>query len=222
MDMHLEYKKRCRDLLKCGYKYQDLNDYDNFKDLMGEEVFKLIIRDKKNRCNKRSRTKTKIKELVVLYSTSKAKRKYLVFGTLTLDDHYLSLKEDTYIRKIHKWLKRHFAVAILNKDFGEKTGREHYHFIGITTEEIEQLFNENGSPKKSKKGYEIYELVKKDYELGFEPTLCKIDLEKNDIDKTTSYLLKLNNHSNKFLAKSRVRVITNDIFKFVVVKEKFK
>ena len=43
--------------------------------------------------------------------------------------------------------------------------------------------------------------------MGFEPTLCLIDLEKADIQKTTNYLLKLNNHSNKKGTKSRIRVI---------------
>lgn len=219
MDIHQLYKKRCRELLKCNYSYKDLNNYDHFKDLMSEEAFKIIIRDKENRCNKRYRTKDKIKELLILYNNSKAKRKYIVFGTMTLNDYYLGLKENTYIRKIHKWLKAHFSIVILNKDFGEKNGREHYHFIGITTQEIEQLFNENGEPKKSRKGYDIYELTQKDYELGFEPTLCKIDLDKSDINKTVNYLLKLNNHSNKFLAKSRVRVIKSDLFKFIAIKK---
>ena len=62
MDIHQLYKKRCRELLKLGYSYSDLNCYDNFKDLVSEEVFKVIIRDKQNRANKRYRTKEKFKE----------------------------------------------------------------------------------------------------------------------------------------------------------------
>lgn len=215
MELHKLYKERCRKLLDIGYDYKDLNCYDNFNDLMDEEVFKLIIRDKQNRCNKRYRTKEKIKEMIILYDELKSDNKKLIFGTLTLDDYHLNLKENTYIRDIHKWLKKHCLISLLNKDFGEKKGREHYHIFSITNEDIEQLFNENGKPKKSKKGYEIYEFKNKDYNLGFEPTLCIIDFDKDDIDKTTNYLLKLNNHSNKFLTKGRVRVIKSPLMRLI-------
>ena len=214
MELHQEYKNRCRALLKLGLAHEELNKYDNFKDLMTEDVFKIIMKDKQNRSQKRYRTKSKFKEIIQMYNNSDTcDRKALVFGTLTLNDYYLGLKENTYIRKIHKWLKQHFIMVILNKDFGEKKGREHYHFLGITTEELEQLFNENGKPKRSKKGYDIYELKKKDYELGFEPTICIIDFDKSDIDKSINYLLKLNNHSNKVFTKSRVRVIKGPMIK---------
>jgi hypothetical protein len=43
--------------------------------------------------------------------------------------------------------------------------------------------------------------------MGFEPTLCLVDLNINDIEKTIQYLLKLNNHSNKLSTKNRVRII---------------
>ena len=83
MDIHQAYKERCRKLLDIGYNYIDLNDYDNFKDLMSEEAFKVIMRDKQNRSNKRYRTKEKFKELYNL-KMNLEKETTVVFGTITL------------------------------------------------------------------------------------------------------------------------------------------
>ena len=99
----------------------------------------------------------------------------------------------------------------MNKDFGAKNEREHYHFIAITLEPLEELKTCENKAKKSKKGYTLYELKRKNYSLGFEPTLCKIDLKKNDFDKTINYLLKLNNHSTKITTKSRVRIVKSPL-----------
>jgi len=195
------YKLVCKKLIDNGLALEELNNYDNFKEFFTQSEFKTIIKTKQNRKNKRYRTKNKFLELYrISYVVSNPK---IVFGTITLNDHYLGLKENTYIRNIHEWLKRHFVYSILNKDFGSKTEREHYHFIGLTTEELE------AKNVKSKTGYQVYELKNKDYKMGFEPTLCLVDLNINDIEKTIQYLLKLNNHSNKLSTKNRVRVIKN-------------
>ena len=215
-DLHKLYKKRCRELLEHGLAYSELNNYENFKDILSEVVFKVFMKDKQNRKNKRYRTKEKFKEIIIVYNNSKCPTKNLVFGTLTFNKETLSLEEETRVKKMNKWLKSHFLISIVNKDFGDKTGREHYHFLGITSQALEVKYNKNGKPKKSKKGYVIHELVNKDYKLGFEPTICIVDFDKSDIDKTTNYLLKLNNHSNKILAKNRVRVIKSDLMKLFI------
>lgn len=195
------YRLVCKKLIENGLSLEELNNYDNFKEVFSVEEFKKIINEKQNRKNKRYRTKNKFLELFrISYCLKNSK---IVFGTITLNDHYLGLKENSYIRNIHTWLKNHFAYSILNKDFGSKTEREHYHFIGLTTEELE------AKNVKSKTGYQIYELTKKDYKMGFEPDLCLVDLNVNDIEKTIQYLLKLNNHSNKITTKNRVRVLKN-------------
>ena len=208
------YKARCKVLLQEKKDYNRLNDYRFFSDieLMTEERFKEIIRRKQNRKNKRYRVKEKYIELYKL--SEKSKESKIVFGTITLDDHYLNLKEDTYMRDINNWLKRHFTYSILNKDFGIKTEREHYHFIGLTSEEIED------SGKKSQKGYKLYNLKMKDYKLGFEPNLEMIDLKENDLNKTINYLLKLNNHSTKISTKSRIRVIKKPLVDVLFYKIK--
>ena len=197
------YKCRCSELIRNGLALEECNNYENFKDLMKQEDFKLVMSRKQNRKNKRYRTKNKILEMYKIAMILNSDSKHIVFGTITLNDYYLSLKEDTYIRKIDKSVKSHFVYAIINKDFGSKTEREHYHFIGLTTEELES------KNKTSKKGFAIYELAHKDYELGFEPTLCIVDLQVCDMNKTMNYLLKLNNHSNKLGTKNRTRVLKN-------------
>lgn len=206
-----KYKIRCRNLKKNGYENKDLNEYKYFKDLFSQYEFNLIMNEKQKRKNKRYRTKNHILEMynIALYSNIETK---IVFGTCTLNNKSLNQKEDTYIRKLNKWLKEHFLYSINNKDFGSKTEREHYHFIGITTEELEN------KGKKSKKGYEIYELKNKTYNIGFEPTLCVVD---KNIKELTNYFLKLNNHSNKLGTKNRVRVIKSDKLKLLTVANSY-
>ena len=204
------YMKRCKELLEKRYNYEDLKNYEFFKDLFSKAEFGELLRIKANRRNKRNRTKNKFKEILIL--KQQIENSTLVFGTITLNDKNLSMKENTYIRKIHSWLKSHFLIAILNKDFGDKTGREHYHFLGLTIEEVECMNH------KSKKGYLIYELKDKTYTMGHEPDLLIVDLQKDDLDKTTNYLLKLNNHTHKDSTKSRVRVIKQPLFEYLYLQ----
>lgn len=211
------YKKLCTSLIEKGLALEELNNYENFKDLMSEEVFERIIKNKKNRQKKRCRTKKRFKEILLLKNSLK-KDSVIVFGTLTLDNKHLNLKEDSYIREINKWLKHHFVYSILNKDYGKKNEREHYHFVGLTTEVLEELKTSENRPKKSKKGYILYELQNKDYKLGFEPTLCIIDFDKDDIEKTVSYLLKLNNHSNKITTRNRIRIVKSTLMRFIELR----
>lgn len=218
------YKMKCKELKNKGLANKELNNYDNFKDLLSEEVFKEVIKTKHNRQQKRSRTKNKFKELYILRDSLK-KKGNVVFITIDPSDEMLNKKENTYIRKIHLWLKKHFIYSILNKEYGETTGREHYHALALTTEPIEQLFHEDGKPKKSDSGYDMYELVNKDFKeivkakkRQFEPTLNVIDLNKDDFGKTTNYFLKLNNHSNKKAAKGRIRVIKGPLMRLIELR----
>lgn len=201
------YQVQCKSLKHEGLSNLELNNYCNFKDIFSKYEFELIMKEKQNRKNKRNRTKKRFMELLVLSNALSEKNGKLVFGTVTVNNEYLEKTEQTRIKIIEKWLKSHFLIVILNKDFGSKTEREHYHFVGVTTENIED------TGKKSKKGYKIFELEKKDYKIGFEPTLCIIDLNLNDTKKTINYLLKLNNHSSKTTTRNRVRIIKSDTYK---------
>jgi hypothetical protein len=131
------YQFLCKNLIDNGLTYDELENYTNFEDVFSKQEFECIIREKHNRRNKRYRTKSKFIELYRIASLIENQNKKIVFGTITLDNKNLNKKEDTYIRKINKWLKNHFIYSILNKDFGNKTEREHYHFIGLTIEDIE-------------------------------------------------------------------------------------
>lgn len=212
IDNYEIYQLKCKILKDYdGLALEELNNYRNFEELFSPEEFKNIMNLKQARKNKRYRAKEKFYQLLRIAACIKNSNKKIVFGTITLSDKYLSQKEDTYIRKIHSWLKEHFVYSILNKDFGTKTEREHYHFIGLTLEELES------KNLKSKKGLEIYELKNKNYTMGFEPTLCLVNFDINDFDKTLNYLLKLNNHSNKTSTKGRIRIIKNHIADMIIL-----
>ena len=205
------YLERCKDLKKANFSNESLNEFEYFKDKLNKEQFKIILNEKQRRKNKRNRVGKKYEELYKIAEKINNKNKKIVFGTCTLDNENLELKEDSYIRKIEKWLKCHFIFVILNKDFGSETEREHYHFIGLTTEEIEYTGH------KSKKGYKMYNLKEKNYKIGHEPNLEIIDKEATDIKKLIDYLVKEINHSMKI--KSRVRIIKNPIAKMIILTE---
>lgn len=208
------YKSRCKEILNLTGSYKELEEYENFETMIPKVIFKDIIKRKNNRRNKRYRTKEKFYEMV--YLSKNFENVNFIFGTIMPNDNELSLKEDTYIRRINKWLKENFIYSILNKDFTKTTEREHYHFIGFTTKALEPVLKANGEQAKSKKGIPLWELAKKSYTGGFEPTLEKIDLQNYSIERTNNYLLKLNNHSSKLGTKSRIRVIKNPICKIFV------
>ena len=215
------YKSVCKSYIEKGLKLEDLNNYENFKDYFSAEEFRKIINEKKNRANKRSRTKNHIMQMF-RYKLNVNNKLKVIFITINPNDEMLRTKEDTYMRKIDKWIKKHCIYAILNKDYGSKTEREHYHAIALSAEPLEQLLHENGKPKLSKKGLPLYEFVNKDFneickskERQFEPTLCEVNLIENDLSKTVNYLLKLNNHSNKITTRNRIRVLKNNAYKML-------
>lgn len=222
-----KYKLICKTLTENGLALEELNNYDNFKDTFTQEEFTQIIREKQNRKNKRNRTKQKFREILQLQQMIPNSK--IVFISIMPNDELLNQKEETRVKKIEIWLKKHFWYSIVNKDFGSKTEREHYHAIALTTEELEQLFHEDGRPKLSNKGLPIYELVNKDFKTlvkmkkeQFEPTLCLVDISVNDINKTINYLLKLNNHSNKLSTRNRLRIITNTKYDLFVLASGLK
>lgn len=191
--------------------YHKYNKYDFVKDIpgMSPDIFNEIVRMKRNRSQKRCRYKSKVYRMIELADSMKRElgvNPKLVFATMTLNDKSLNQKEETRLKKISKWTKKHFAYAIVNKDFGKKNEREHYHLIGITYELLED------TGKKSKKGYKEYRFKNQDYKCGFEPTMLMINYK--DTEKMNSYLLKLNNHSNKDTTKAnRIRVFGKKIYK---------
>ena len=208
-DIMKNYRLTCKEFKSNGFTNEMLNDFKYFENIFTLEEFKAILREKQNRKNKRYRVKEKYKliyQIAMAYGLENVK---IVFGTCTINNENLNFEERTRVKKIDKWLKSHFIYAIVNKDFGSETEREHYHFIGVTNEKLED------TGKKSKKGFKLYELHKKDYRVGFEPDLCIIDLKKFTLENLINYFLKLNNHSNKITTRNRVRIIKGDRYKIL-------
>ena len=153
-NLYKVYRTRCSELKKVNFSNESLNEFCYFEDLMNKKQFKIVMNEKQRRKNKRYRVNKKYELLYKIAENLNNENKKIVFGTCTLDDKNLSQTEDSYIGKINDWLKSHFIYAIVNKDFGSETEREHYHFIGLTTEDMEYTGH------KSKKGNKIYNLIK--------------------------------------------------------------
>ena len=182
------------------------NNYKYFEDILSIEDFTKAIRLKNRKKSRRKRCHNKLENILDKYEELYFNQGIycnLVFGTCTFNNESMAWKEETRTKKINKWIKEHFIIALANIDYGGKTEREHHHFIGLTFEEVEQVSG------KGKKGYKMYELKNKNYDLGFEPTLEIIEDLEND-RKLSNYLVKLNFHSNKKSTRNRrIRVLKN-------------
>lgn len=193
--------------------YSILNNYDNFKDLMNEEVFKKIIKSKHRRQQKRYRCNRKLKEILLLKEQLDFNNidNKLLWVTCTFNNKELEYKEETRAKKIDKWIHEHFIIALLHIDYGKKNEREHYHFIGLTTEDIEPAINKKtGKQARTDNNVPLYELIKKTYKIGHEPDIEVISRKDEDynLKKISNYLIKLQNHYSKETVKNRrIRLI---------------
>lgn len=203
------YKAKCKEIienLNCQtiIDWSKTTDYKNFKDVLSKEDYAKALRIKNRKSGKRRRCFKKLEIILDMYENLYFNQGIycnLVFGTCTFDNKSMTWKEETRTKKINKWIKQHFVIALANIDYGEKTEREHHHFIGLTFEEIEP------TGKKSKTGFDLFELKEKNYNLGFEPNLEKIEEIENE-RKISNYLVKINYHSNKKSALNRrIRVL---------------
>lgn len=209
-DAEVIYKQRANEILKNEktiINYFKTRDYENFKDIMSYEDFKKALRIKNRKQGRRKRCYKKLEPIINQYEElfyEKGIYCNIVFGTCTFDNNSMSWKEETRTKKVNKWIKEHFTIALANIDYGKTTEREHHHFIGLTFEELEK------TGKKGKKGFDMYEIKdNKNYGLGFEPNLEIINDFDND-KKLSNYLVKLNFHSNKNSTRNRrIRVLKN-------------
>ena len=208
--MRVEYLKK--KFIKTKSDYAILNMYENFEDLMSEQVFKDITKAKHRRQQKRCRCNKKLKEILLLKEELDYKEinNNLLWVTCTFNNKELNYKEETRAKKIDKWIHEHFIVALLHIDYGSKKEREHYHFIGLTLEDIEPALKKNGKQAKSDYGQPLYELVNKTYKMGHEPDIEIIARSSEDynLKRVSNYLIKLQNHYSKETAKNRrIRMI---------------
>lgn len=218
------YKQRCKKLKDSTYKvdrylyYQTLNNYDNFKDILSEEEFNRITRNKKNRSAKRYRANKKmipIKNAIYLND-----ERYEVFGSFTFKEDMFYKKngkettERTRTNKVNKEIKKLFDYAIANIDYGEKNDREHHHVSGILKSglELELIIDKDtGELIPSKTGRPQYKIVGYDEPLGWTSfQLMELNYEDIKFKRVSNYLVKINNHSNKVTSKNRrIRVFNN-------------
>lgn len=202
-----EIRKKINEFEKKGIISIELNNYNNFKDILSLEDFKSARRIINRKQGRRKRCYKKLEQIISLYEElffEKGIYCNIVFGTCTFNNNAITWKEETRTKKVNKWIKEHFLIALANIDYGKQKEREHHHFIGLTFEELEK------TGKKGKKGFDMYEIKdNKNYGLGFEPNLEIINDFDND-KKLSNYLVKLNFHSNKNSTRNRrIRVLKN-------------
>lgn len=203
------YKTRTKEIFKNQKSILEITKtwkYENYKDILSLEDFKKAIRLKERRQGKRRRCYKKLIPILNYFEEFKdlGIKCNLVFGTCTFDSNSMKWKEETRTKKINKWIKEHFVIALANIDYGEKSEREHHHFIGLTFEDLKD------TGKKGKKGYKLFNLAtQNNYNLGFAPDLERILLIEDE-RKLSNYLVKIQNHSNKTSAiNRRIRLLKN-------------
>jgi hypothetical protein len=195
-------------------KYDLLNNYYFYKDLMTYEDFRKILNDKSNKSKKRNRCKKNL-DLIMEMKTYKLSNDWkCVFGTITLSNDYFNLSAENQKKVIQRYLKKHYAYVIKNKDYCPTSNRLHYHFIGLTNENIIPI------NRKSKKGNALYTLENDDFKYclkdknkDFTPKLEMVELSHKSL---SNYLVKLNNmelinHSIKDSTNhSKLSILKND------------
>lgn len=199
------YKNRCRFLLDDIYdkkdRYNFLNCYAFFKDLMSFTDFRKCKSIDCSRYKKRKRCFNKYREIEILSQITQCK---MVFGTITFSDIFINDSYETNKKRIQRYLKNHYFYVIKNIDFGTKTDRLHYHFLGLTFDKI------ISTGKKSKKGRPMYNLENDSWKYGFAPNIEMIPYNYKDSKLVSNYLVKLNYHSNKISTrKSRLSILKN-------------
>ena len=116
----------------------------------------------------------------------------LYFGTFNFNDDALTKTEDTRKQSIRRLLNKIAEDYILNIDYGEKKGREHYHaIIAIRKNKETKYENEYGHLKI--KELDAYKYGNYDLE--------EIKTEKIDKERLARYITKLTMHSVKVKQK---------------------
>lgn len=216
------FKDRCS-LMKIIYKdpklmdkntdiYTMYNAYSNFEDVLSYKEYRKAKNFDISRYKKRQRCANNYSHIEIIAKLTSAK---MVFGTITVNDDFLKLDYSNQVKKIQRYIKKSFFYAIKNADYGEKNDRLHYHFIGLTFEELIPI------GRKSHKGRTLYNIKNDKWKDGFTPCYEIIPYDTKDKKRLSNYLVKLNNHSNKISTKnSKLSILKN--FKYLELKDKIK
>lgn len=209
-ELYKVFKDRCN-LIKLIYKDKELqndmsiysmfNMYSNFEDVLSAEEFKRAKNFDTTRYQKRKRCSNNFDLIIAVAKLTKAK---MVFGTITVNDNFLQLDYENQKKKIQRYLKKSFFYVIKNADYGKKNDRLHYHFIGLTFEDLID------TERKSHKGRPLYNIKNDKWKDGFLPCYEIIPYDTLDKKKISNYLVKLNNHSNKISVKrTKLSILKN-------------
>lgn len=138
---------------------------------------RIITKSIEARKRKKNRYNKKIHQMIECYDC-------LYFITLTWDDDCLSRLKDAVRKKyVQRFLNEFCNDYLANVDFGKKNGREHYHAV---------VAFKDGVLKNDKNGRPYLDLWK----YGFS-SVKTLGFSKDDVYRTSSYLLKLSNHAGK-------------------------
>lgn len=181
--------------------YTAYNTYTYFNDILSLEEFKKCKIFSQNRSKKRKRCADNYFKIEIMAKLTRSK---MVFGTITLNDRFLALDYENQKKNIQYYLKKHFFYVIKNADYGTKNDRLHYHFIGLTFDDLISI------EKRSKKGRLMYNIKNDKFKWGFIPNYEIIPFDMKDKKRLSNYIVKLNNHSNKIsVKKSRLSILKN-------------
>lgn len=201
------YKERCKSLKGIGSindissDYFAFNTYSYFNDILSFDEFRKCKNFQSNRSKKRYRC---FKNYNTIELMARLTKSTMVFGTITLNDNFLKLSYENQKKNIQYYLKKHFFYVIKNADYGSKTDRLHYHFIGLTYDSLINIHI------KSKKGRDMFNIEGDKFKWGFLPVYEIIPYQMADKKKLSNYIVKLNNHSNKISTKkSRLSILKN-------------
>lgn len=131
-----------------------------------------LVKQDYNRWKRTKHAKDKIGELI--------QNGMAVFGTLTFTDKVLqSTSVETRRRYVARFLNDTCLTYVANIDFGEKNGREHYHFVAV--------------PWSAQQKLDCTYWIKHYGAVKVEP----IHTTKDDTTRTLKYLTKLTAHAVK-------------------------
>ena len=156
-----------------NYSYENLiNDKEAFIKRYGNTTLKVANNLNQNKYQRTIRLKNRIKEAVESGSAW--------FITITFNDKTLNNTNELTRRKyVSRWLKSLSNFYVANIDYGDTTGREHYHAV---------ITSDNKPPKS--------------WPYGFIDIL-KVKTTDNDTTRISKYISKLTNHAIKHTTKSK-------------------
>ena len=93
--------------------YIELKNYNNFKNVISEDDFNKVVKQKRNRKDRRRRANKKLRPLL-------DSNNLVLFGTCTFDNSQFkkkngeAIKERTRTKKVNEWIQRHFIPRLVN------------------------------------------------------------------------------------------------------------